>query len=292
MNVDAMIKHHQAVTEVITHAMSDYASAATGTSWNNACFAFEADAILCALSRAGFRILGPDEVDPVTVERCVEVAAATDPEKPANWLHRREEIAAAIRTLSSPDHADADTLETYYARQIEWSKNTFGPALRTKGIIDHIKKELKEIEAEPHDLSEWIDVVILAMDGFWRHGGTVDDLMPRLLAKQKKNMARTWPNWRTMSEDQAIEHDRSFDADHADAGKVEGDGVERKFQLGDRVTKNKGSSWTGRVVGFYSTELTPTGYAVESETEIGSVQIYPEAALCLAPSAPASEGAE
>lgn len=80
--------------------------------------------------------------------------------------------------------------------------------------------------------------------------------------------------------------------DHADAGKVEGDGVERKFQLGDRVTKNKGSSWTGRVVGFYSTELTPTGYAVESETEIGSVQIYPEAALCLAPSAPASEGAE
>jgi dihydrofolate reductase (trimethoprim resistance protein) len=80
--------------------------------------------------------------------------------------------------------------------------------------------------------------------------------------------------------------------DHADASKVEGDEVERKFQLGDRVTKNKGSSWTGRVVGFYSTELTPTGYAVESETEIGSVQIYPEAALCFAPSAPASEGAE
>lgn len=104
------------------------------------------------------------------------------------------------------------TIETYYARQIEWSKNTFGPALRTKGIIDHIKKELKEIEAEPHDLSEWIDVVILAMDGFWRHGGTVDDLMPRLLAKQQKNLARTWPDWRTMSEDAAIEHDRTKDA--------------------------------------------------------------------------------
>jgi len=70
MNVDAMIKHHQAVTEVITHAMSDYASAATGTSWNKACFAFEADAILCALSRAGFRIIGKDEVDQVTLEKC------------------------------------------------------------------------------------------------------------------------------------------------------------------------------------------------------------------------------
>lgn len=52
-----------------------------------------------------------------------------------------------------------------------------------------------------------------------------------------------------------------------------------KFQLGDRVTKTKGSKWTGRVVGFYSTALTPVGYAVESETETGSVQIYPEAAL-------------
>lgn len=51
------------------------------------------------------------------------------------------------------------------------------------------------------------------------------------------------------------------------------------FKRGDRVTKIKGSSWTGHVVGFYSTELTPIGYAVESENEPGSVQIYPEAAL-------------
>lgn len=54
---------------------------------------------------------------------------------------------------------------------------------------------------------------------------------------------------------------------------------EPKFTLGQRVTKTKGSKWTGRVVGFYSTTLTPIGYAVESETETGSVQIYPEAAL-------------
>ena len=55
--------------------------------------------------------------------------------------------------------------------------------------------------------------------------------------------------------------------------------VDRKFSLGQRVTKTRGSKWTGKIVGFYSTELTPIGYAVESETEIGSVQIYPEAAL-------------
>lgn len=61
----------------------------------------------------------------------------------------------------------------------------------------------------------------------------------------------------------------------------------RKFQLGDRVTKTKGSSWTGRIVGVYSTGLTPEGYAVESETEKGSVQIYPASALAPTPSPPA-----
>jgi hypothetical protein len=101
-------------------------------------------------------------------------------------------------------------IETYYATQVEWSRNTFGPALRTKGIINHITKELREIEAKPHDLSEWVDVIMLAMDGFWRHGGKPEDLMPSMLAKQAKNMARTWPDWRGINEDTAIEHDRSI----------------------------------------------------------------------------------
>jgi len=55
--------------------------------------------------------------------------------------------------------------------------------------------------------------------------------------------------------------------------------MQRRFALGDRVTKIKGSSWNGRIVGFYSTELTPIGYCVESEREPGSVQLYPEVAL-------------
>lgn len=52
-----------------------------------------------------------------------------------------------------------------------------------------------------------------------------------------------------------------------------------KFKLGDRVRKTKGSSWSGHVVGTYSTGLTPEGYNVESENEPGSVQLYPAAAL-------------
>lgn len=53
----------------------------------------------------------------------------------------------------------------------------------------------------------------------------------------------------------------------------------KKFALGDAVRKIKGSQWHGHIVGWYSTCLTPEGYAVESATENGSVQIYPAAAL-------------
>lgn len=51
------------------------------------------------------------------------------------------------------------------------------------------------------------------------------------------------------------------------------------FGLGDRVRKKSGAAWQGHVVGWYSTQLTPEGYAVESEFHPGSVQIYPVAAL-------------
>jgi len=51
------------------------------------------------------------------------------------------------------------------------------------------------------------------------------------------------------------------------------------FGPGDRVRKKSGAAWQGRVVGWYSTQLTPEGYAVESEAHPGSVQIYPVAAL-------------
>lgn len=51
------------------------------------------------------------------------------------------------------------------------------------------------------------------------------------------------------------------------------------MKIGDRVRKKSGSAWTGIIVGTYSTALTPEGFAVESETEKGSVQIYPAAAL-------------
>lgn len=53
----------------------------------------------------------------------------------------------------------------------------------------------------------------------------------------------------------------------------------KKFNLGDLVRKKSGAEFEGRVVGEYSTGLTPEGYAVESIAHKYTVQIYPAAAL-------------
>lgn len=53
----------------------------------------------------------------------------------------------------------------------------------------------------------------------------------------------------------------------------------RKWPIDERVGKKSGSEWTGNIVGYYSTELTPFGIAVESEKHSGSVQIYPTKAM-------------
>ena len=53
----------------------------------------------------------------------------------------------------------------------------------------------------------------------------------------------------------------------------------KTFKLGQSVKKKSGSEWEGRIVGCYSTTLTPEGYAVESSSHAGSVQIYPVFAL-------------
>lgn len=55
--------------------------------------------------------------------------------------------------------------------------------------------------------------------------------------------------------------------------------IHNTFAIGDTVRKKSGSEWEGVVVGFYSTSLTPEGYAVESSSHEGSVQIYPTKAL-------------
>lgn len=99
----------------------------------------------------------------------------------------------------------------HLARQRAFSEETFGPGPRTKGVLDHIRKELAEIEADPTDVGEWVDVLILAFDGAWRAGHGPQQIIDAIFAKQARNEARTWPDWRTADPNRAIEHDRSVE---------------------------------------------------------------------------------
>jgi hypothetical protein len=180
-------------------------------------------------------------------------------------------VVTALRLDAAAPAEGGGDLVSYFKRQIEWSRQTFGPALRTKGVIDHIRKELREIEDSPHDLSEWVDVIILAMDGFWRHGGEASNLLPALLAKQQKNMARVWPDWRSMSEDSAIEHDRTKDAAPPLQAQADSDAVRealaRAYLTGrgmeqssiDDVSEFNGETWQNAIeaiAGFVPAALT------------------------------------
>jgi hypothetical protein len=100
-------------------------------------------------------------------------------------------------------------LVAHLERQRAFSLKTFGPGPRTKGVVDHIRKELAEIEADPADIMEWVDVIILAFDGAWRAGWEPQAIVDAIVAKQTKNEARQWPDWRTADPDKAIEHVRA-----------------------------------------------------------------------------------
>lgn len=122
---------------------------------------------------------------------------------------------AAWRTTSEGEHVvdEPQVIDAaYLQRQCEFSERTFGPPRGNgAGVIDHIRKELIEIEQNPDDLEEWIDVTMLALDGAWRAGHKPQQIIDALIAKLDKNEKRKWPDWRTADPNKAIEHDRSYD---------------------------------------------------------------------------------
>jgi hypothetical protein len=103
-------------------------------------------------------------------------------------------------------------LVAHLRRQKEFSERTFGPGTRLEGLTDHISKELNEVRDSGGELAEWVDVIILALDGAWRSGASPEQIAAAIVAKQTKNEGRTWPDWRAAAPGKAIEHDRTVDA--------------------------------------------------------------------------------
>jgi hypothetical protein len=97
-------------------------------------------------------------------------------------------------------------MKKFLANQMQWSEKVFGLGLRTGGITKHIEKELEEIRSNPTDLAEWVDVIILALDGYWRAGGSPETIETDLRLKQNKNFKRAYPF--PISQDEPSEHIR------------------------------------------------------------------------------------
>ncbi len=123
-------------------------------------------------------------------------------------VHLAHRIGMKIVMAADLPKRSTFDLVAHIRRAKAFSERTFGPGARTAGVVAHIRKELVEIEAAPADLSEWIDVVILALDGAWRAGYSAEHIVEALAAKQAKNEARKWPDWRTAPADGPIEHVR------------------------------------------------------------------------------------
>lgn len=108
----------------------------------------------------------------------------------------------------------------FLRNQQKWSTETFGPytEARTQGILDHARKEIEEIAAEPNDVEEWIDLMILAIDGalaaatlrypagHYQAEKAVDLVEWTRDQKMEKNIRRNWPAQADQVPGLAVEH--------------------------------------------------------------------------------------
>lgn len=120
-----------------------------------------------------------------------------------------QESFTASAKLHSPCGPYSLDLVKHLTAQRDFSLATFGPGQKTVGVLANIRKELVEIEANPADLVEWMDVALLAFDGAMRNGGTPEVVVQTLAEKFARNQTRQWPDWRTQPDDQPIEHVRN-----------------------------------------------------------------------------------
>lgn len=119
-------------------------------------------------------------------------------------LDVEERECERLRDLLDGDAPSFNFLE-FLNTQRKWSLDTF-PGQRAAGVLAHIKKELAEIERDPNDLVEWIDVILLAFSGAWRTGAGPMDVVEMLDFKLRWNQSRKWS--KPADPDMSVEHDR------------------------------------------------------------------------------------
>ena len=181
---------------------------------------------------------------------------------------------------------------------------------KTLDLIDRIDTFLSQ-QPEPTDTYTAVEMATAAAQGF-RDGQaaveqataqdereasrSVEPIVRALNASVAVGSDGDWVSIRREHRDAAVRMLSDLDADFRHVYQAYAEAQKRanrpaqtaqqgKFRMGDLVKKSTGSEWEGRVVGWYSTDQTPEGYAVESSAHRNSVQIYPAKALELVPMA-------
>nr|WP_242013439.1 DUF550 domain-containing protein [Klebsiella variicola] len=91
-----------------------------------------------------------------------------------------------IAPLSAPDR---DQVRQEHA---EWSQATFGN-FGPVGPLKHLRREVLETIAKPHDLIEWADMQFLLWDAQRRAGITDEQITQAMIDKLAVNKQRSWP---------------------------------------------------------------------------------------------------
>jgi hypothetical protein len=91
-----------------------------------------------------------------------------------------------------------------------WSVETFGDEVEKgpTGPLKHLKKECDEALADPYDITEYADLLILVMDASWRAGFSLRQLREATLNKIEVLKTREYAR---VPDGEISEHNRALD---------------------------------------------------------------------------------
>ncbi len=135
------------------------------------------------------------QVDP---QLSAEVNADTDSTESTD-------VRKQATSADEPGQDDMAINAAFLRRLRLWSAETFG-GQRPVGILDHLRKEVEEIAEDPTDVNEWVDAILLALDGAMSTGHTPKEVIRAVHEKMTVNEKRDWPAPDPANADKAVEH--------------------------------------------------------------------------------------
>lgn len=126
---------------------------------------------------------------------------------PYGHLSGAEMNDGAGATVGLNANSRLSPLSQLWLDQSEWSQTTFGrdAARGPIGPLKHLLKEAAEAIANPGDLTEYADCLLLILDATRRAGFTLTRLLDAAAVKLDQNRNRAWP---APVDDEPVEHVR------------------------------------------------------------------------------------